>query len=93
MLAVTDLHVDYEENMRWCEALPPRRRDVLVVSGDASDELAGGCCLPACFYFSHLCACCLMLPDAAPGPPKGGRGCRPGCERCPPARPAPRCAR
>lgn len=105
MLAVTDLHVDYEENMRsewylregqllhvegsswtellpllacrcgplagrgaarivcpcllplvsastcrpalecrWCEALPPSRRDVLVVSGDVSDELAGGCC-------------------------------------------------
>ncbi|KAL4428836.1 hypothetical protein ABPG77_005274 [Micractinium sp. CCAP 211/92] len=40
VLAVTDLHVDYGENMRWCEALPRSRSDVLVVSGDVSDELA-----------------------------------------------------
>lgn len=41
VLAVTDLHVDYAENMAWCERLDGQafRHDVLAVSGDVSDEL------------------------------------------------------
>lgn len=41
MLAATDLHVDYAENMEWYKRLDSQahRRDVLAVSGDVSDEL------------------------------------------------------
>jgi predicted phosphodiesterase len=41
VLAISDLHVDYEENARWLESLPPReyRHDVLILAGDLSDSL------------------------------------------------------
>jgi Icc-related predicted phosphoesterase len=41
VLAVSDLHVDYEQNMAWCSQLcdAEYRNDVLVVAGDISHKL------------------------------------------------------
>lgn len=39
--AISDIHVDYEPNAQWVQALPqgPYRDDMLIVAGDVSDQL------------------------------------------------------
>ncbi|PSC74940.1 Metallo-dependent [Micractinium conductrix] len=41
VLTVTDLHVEYAENLEFCKAIDgdAHRRDVLIVSGDVSESL------------------------------------------------------
>ena len=42
VMAVSDLHTDFEENARWPGSLSQwdHRSDVLIVAGDVSDRLA-----------------------------------------------------
>lgn len=39
--AISDLHTDHDENMAWVKGLPrtSKRKDVLVVAGDVSDDM------------------------------------------------------
>merc|ERR1719181_165779 len=39
ILAVSDLHTDYEANMAWTRELPAAERDILIVAGDVSSQL------------------------------------------------------
>lgn len=36
---ISDLHTDYEANMKFVENLPERSEDVLIVAGDVSDDI------------------------------------------------------
>ncbi|MFT4813170.1 MAG: 3',5'-cyclic AMP phosphodiesterase CpdA, partial [Paracoccaceae bacterium] len=40
--ALSDIHVDYSENLNWVEAIDSDayRDDVLILAGDATDDLA-----------------------------------------------------
>lgn len=39
--AISDLHVDYTDNMKWVESIEPERyqQDVLLIAGDVSDSI------------------------------------------------------
>ena len=42
VFALTDVHTDYEENLAWIDSLAQRgyrEQDVLILSGDVSDDL------------------------------------------------------
>ena len=41
LLAVSDVHVEHEQNRKALAALPPRPSDWLVLAGDVSDTLDG----------------------------------------------------
>ncbi|KAK9827915.1 hypothetical protein WJX74_008908 [Apatococcus lobatus] len=40
--AVSDLHTDYPDNLKWCEDLSIKdyQEDALIVAGDVSDDLS-----------------------------------------------------
>src|SRR5262249_20115196 len=42
VFALSDLHVDYQENMAWIQALSPREYtdDALILAGDVSHDLS-----------------------------------------------------
>ena len=41
VLAVSDLHTDYEQNLEWCAQLSDNeyRNDILIVAGDISHKI------------------------------------------------------